>query len=206
MLRFLTKYFVRGLLIVVPGAVTLLVIYRVLNWVDGLLQPLLVRYQLNFPGVGLVLALLFITLAGLLTSNFIARELLRELETVVSRLPLVKLVYSSIRDLIAAFAGDKKRFDQPVMVELYPGASAKVLGFVTRQHMAHLGLADHVAVYFPQSYNFGGTVVVLPRSRVTPLSTESGALMAFIISGGVAGEDADRARSLPPAGAVKSGV
>ena len=79
------------------------------------------------------------------------------------------------------------------VVELFPGVGGKVLGFVTRQHMAHIGLADHVAVYFPQSYNFGGTVLVLPRTRVTPLETESGALMAFIISGGVAGESADAA-------------
>jgi uncharacterized membrane protein len=188
MIRFLTKYFVRGLLIVVPVAVTLFVIYRVLNWVDGLLGPVLERYHVAFPGVGLVLTLLLITIAGLLASNLIAQQLLRELDSMVAKLPLVKLVYGSIRDLIAAFAGDKKRFDQPAMVELYPGARGKVLGFVTRTSMGHIGLPDHVAVYFPQSYNFGGTVLVLPRERVTPLQTESGALMAFIISGGVAGE------------------
>jgi uncharacterized membrane protein len=189
-IRFLTKYFLRGLLIIVPAAATLFVAWRFLEWIDSLLGPLLARYGWNFPGLGLVATLLSITLVGLLASNFIAQRLLAEVEEMVGRLPLVKLVYTSIRDLISAFAGDKKRFDQPAMVELYPGANGKVLGFVTRRSMEHIGLADHVAVYFPQSYNFGGTVLVVPSSKVTPLAIESGALMAFIVSGGVAGEGA----------------
>jgi len=78
----------------------------------------------------------------------------------------VKLLYTSIKDLIAAFMGEKKRFDQPVIVTLTPGGHAEAIGFVTRSSMEFIGLMDSVAVYFPQSYNFAGNLLVFPKDQV----------------------------------------
>ena len=101
------------------------------------------------------------------------------------RLPLVRLLYVSTKDLLNAFVGEKRRFDKPVMVTLFPGAGAKALGFVTQESLERFGLSGHVAVYFPQSYNFAGNLVVYPTDQVTPIAADSAEVMAFVISGGV---------------------
>jgi len=109
------------------------------------------------------------------------------MEGVLIKAPFVKLLYTSIKDLIAAFMGEKRRFDQPVLVSLSPGGHGEAVGFVTRTDLEFLGLLDHVAVYFPQSYNFAGHLLVFPKEQVRPLEVESSEVMAFIVSGGVSG-------------------
>jgi uncharacterized membrane protein len=107
--------------------------------------------------------------------------------------------------LINAFVGDKKRFDRPVAVALMPGASTKALGFVTRDTLGHLEMTGHVAVYFPQSYNFAGNVLLVPREQVETLDVGSADIMAFIVSGGISGLGVgEHGESLPPSrGAAK---
>ncbi len=97
------------------------------------------------------------------------------------------MLYSAIKDLIEAFAGKKKSFDKPAIVELTPGG-AKALGFITRETLEFLSLSDHVSVYFPQSYNFAGSVLIFPTERVTPIDIDSSEAMAFVVSGGVSGK------------------
>ncbi len=98
------------------------------------------------------------------------------------------MLYNAIRDLVEAFAGEKKKFDKPVLVTLGTSSYAKVIGFMTRESLDNLGLKDHVAVYLPQSYNFAGNVLIFPKEAVTPLDIESSEVMTFIVSGGVAGK------------------
>jgi uncharacterized membrane protein len=95
------------------------------------------------------------------------------------------MIYTAIKDLMNAFVGDKKSFNKPVLVTLSPGNNIQVLGFLTREGLENIGLADKVAVYIPQSYNIAGNLIVVSKEQVTPLSVESGDLMAFIVSGGV---------------------
>ncbi|HJZ12916.1 MAG TPA: DUF502 domain-containing protein, partial [Acidobacteriota bacterium] len=92
---------------------------------------------------------------------------------------------SALKDVLTAFVGNQKRFDKPVLVELFPGAGVKAFGFITRESMDRFALEDQVAVYFPQSFNFAGNLLIYPRRQVLPLQTESAKLMAFIVSGGV---------------------
>lgn len=179
-MRWILRYLLRGTLVVVPTAITLYVVYLAFSWLDRLLP-------LGIPGLGLVVTLALITLVGLLTSNVIGKTLVEELENWVGKLPLVKLVYSSIKDLMDAFVGTKKRFDRPVLVRLEPGGGIRALGFITREDLKGPGLVGHVAVYFPQSYNFAGNVVLVDRALIEPLVTPSGDLMTFIVSGGVSG-------------------
>jgi len=100
----------------------------------------------------------------------------------------VKLVYTSLKDIVGAFVGEKKKFNRPVLVALTKGGDVATIGFVTRNGLTELGLADHVAVYVPQAYNIGGNVVVVPSDRVTPLDADPAKVMTFIVSGGVTGE------------------
>ena len=174
----LTKYFFEGLLVIVPLAATIYVIYAVFTKIDSI-------FKFKIPGMGFVITMLGITLIGFISSNFITRKLVRLVEMIFTKLPLVKMIYTSVKDLIGAFVGDKKSFDKPVLVTLSSESNVQVMGFVTRDSLGSIGFADKVAVYLPQSYNFAGNLVVIPREQVTPISAESGDIMAFIVSGGV---------------------
>jgi uncharacterized membrane protein len=187
--RKLPVYFLRGLVLVAPIALTIYVCYRVFVTID--------RWAgLPVPGAGFLVTLVLITVVGFLASNFLARSLLGLVERVMNRLPFVRLLYTSTRDLLNAFVGEQRRFDKPVYVRLSPDAQAHALGFVTQDSLAQLGLADHVAVYLPQSYNFAGMLLVVPRAQVRPVPADSADVLAFIVSGGVT---AVRGRSLPTA-------
>jgi uncharacterized membrane protein len=201
----LLAYFVRGCLVLAPLALTLYIAWLVFATIDQVLP-------IGVPGLGFVLTVALITLVGFLTSNVIGKTVLDQTEKFFTRVPLVKLLYTSIRDLINAFVGDKKRFDKPVAVSLLPGSSAMALGFVTRQSLQYLEthggvayrnaqspLATHVAVYFPQSYNFAGNLLLVSRESVLPLELPSADMMAFIVSGGVSGFGmGEHGQSLPP--------
>ncbi|HEX3853653.1 MAG TPA: DUF502 domain-containing protein [Polyangiaceae bacterium] len=187
----LVGYFVRGCLVLVPAGLTFYILFAILRTIDQLLP-------IGIPGVGLLLTLILVTLVGVLTSNVVGRSVFETSERALRRLPLVKLIYSSIKDLINAFMGDKKSFNRPVAVTLHPGSGLKALGFVTRDGLHALDMPLHVAVYFPQSYNFAGYLAVVAREQVEALDVNSAELMTFIISGGVSGLGVGQS-VLPPA-------
>ena len=176
----LVRYFIKGLVIFVPMALTVFIFVWAFTSFDSIFSG-----WLHVPGLGILLTVVFIFLIGFLASNFLGKRLFALVERVFTGLPLVKLLYSAVKDMIEAFAGDKKSFDKPVIATIGPGGSVKVVGFVTRESLEYLGLEDHVAVYMPQSYNFAGNVLLLPKEAVKPLDIESSQAMAFVVSGGV---------------------
>jgi len=178
--KLLVRYFLRGCLVTAPLGLTVYIVYLVLATVDRFLP-------LPIPGLGLVVTLALITLIGVLTSNVVGRSVIELADSLFGRLPLVKLVYTSIKDLVSAFVGDKKRFDKPVAVTISPGTGARVLGFVTRDGLGNIGMPDMVSVYFPQSYNFAGYLMLVPRANVELLDLPAAEVMTFIVSGGVSG-------------------
>jgi uncharacterized membrane protein len=177
----LTRYFLEGLFFLVPVVVTVYVFYVVFVKIDRL-------FRLDIPGVGFIATIAAVTLIGFIASNLLARKLVLLVDGLFSRLPLVKMIYTSVRDLIGAFVGDRKGFQKPVLVSLSPAGDMRVMGFITRDDLESLGLPDSVAVYLPQSYNFAGNVIIVPRDRVTPLAVDGGQAMAFIVSGGISGK------------------
>src|SRR5919112_2958687 len=126
-MRALINYFLRGVVVVAPIAFTAYVCVRLFQLVDSWL-PFAVA-----PGVGFVIVIAAFVLVGFLASTFLARGLFALLESVLTRLPFVRLLYTSTKDLLNAFVGEQRRFDKPVLVSLHPGGSAKALGFVTQQ-------------------------------------------------------------------------
>jgi uncharacterized membrane protein len=181
-MRKLVKYFLKGLVIFVPMALTVFIFVWAFTSLDSVFRD---RFKLPIPGLGILLTVVLIFIIGFLASNFLGRKLFALVERIFTGLPLVKLLYSAVKDMIEAFAGDKKSFDKPVIATLAPGGAAKVVGFITRDSLENLGLEDHVAVYTPQSYNFAGNVLLFPKEAVTPLDVESSQAMAFVVSGGV---------------------
>lgn len=177
----LLGYFLRGLVVLAPLAVTAYVCVLVFRTIDGWLG-------LPVPGAGFVATIAVVTLVGFLASSLLARTLaglLGVIERALTRLPFVRLLYTSTKDLLNAFVGERRRFDRPVALAL--GGEVRALGFVTSPDLARLGLPGMVAVYLPQSYNFAGNLVVVPASHVTPIAADSADVMAFVVSGGVSG-------------------
>ena len=174
----LINYFLRGLVVVVPLALTVYVCVVIFRTIDSWLG-------LPIRGVGFVLTLLLITLVGFMASSLITMSLISALDRVFDRLPFVRLLYSSAKDMLNAFVGEKRRFDKPVLVTLSADGSLKAIAFLTSESMSALGVAGHVTVYMPQSYGFAGHMVVVPADRVQRLDADAAAVMAYIISGGV---------------------
>ena len=178
MLTRFINYFLKGVVFLAPLAFTIYICVRIFTTIDGWLG-------IPIPGAGFAVTVLLITLFGFLAQSFLTRSALNVVENLLNRLPFVRLLYSSTRDLLNAFVGEKRRFDKPVLVAPYPGGVARALGFVTQESLAGLGLVDHVTVYLPQSYNFAGALLIFPTSAVTPVAADSADVMAFIVSGGV---------------------
>lgn len=174
----LLNYFLRGLVVVAPLALTVYVCVAIFTTIDSWLR-------LPIPGVGFIAMLLLITLVGVVASNLVARGLIGTMDRVLERLPFVRLLYSSAKDMLNAFVGEKRRFDKPVLVSLTADGAVKVLAFMTSDSLTSLGIADHVSVYMPQSYGFAGHIIVVPADRVRRINAEAAQVMAFIISGGV---------------------
>ncbi|MEM9187953.1 MAG: DUF502 domain-containing protein [Myxococcota bacterium] len=189
-MKTLTRSFLQGLALVVPISATAYVVYWAVTTIDGLLG-------VSIPGLGILITVVAITLVGLLASNVLGRRLVRVLEKGIERLPVVKLLYGSIKDLMGAFVGDKKGFERPAMVDVTGDGSVRALGFVTCERFDDPKLSGFVAVYLPQSYNFAGNLLVVPRDRVSPIDADGAQFMAFIVSGGVAEMNAAKTRMDP---------
>ncbi|MCK5237005.1 MAG: DUF502 domain-containing protein [Deltaproteobacteria bacterium] len=181
-MKTIAKFFFEGLLVIVPVVLSLYIVYVIFTKIDGLLG-------IPIPGVGLVITLVFITFVGILAKTFLTGWAVRLFERLFAKLPLIKVLYGSIKDLMSAFVGDKKSFNKPVVVTLDAGAEVKVIGFVTKTDLGFLGLPGQVSVYLPQSYNFAGTLMIFPKDKVQPITANSAEVMTFLLSGGVSGPD-----------------
>ncbi len=181
-MRRLANWFFQGLIVTAPIFLTLYICWIVFRRIDSWLG-------LRIPGAGFLVTIALITAVGFLASNLLTRSVVGALDTVMKRLPFVRLLYSSTRDLLNAFVGEQRRFDRPVLVTLAPGTAVRALGFVTQESLVRFGLDRDVAVYVPQSYNFAGNLLIVPREQIAPIPAESADVMAFIVSGGVTGTD-----------------
>jgi uncharacterized membrane protein len=176
----LLRYFLQGLLILAPIAITVWALYTIFTKIDSLLP-------VNIPGLGFLIILVFVTAVGYLSSFFLIDRLLDVFDHWLERTPGIKFIYSSVKDFFEAFAGDKRKFNKAVLVCIHHDEVWQ-LGFVTQENLEDFGLAHHVAVYVPQSYAFAGHLyMVLPdRIRLLDNNISAGDAMKFAISGGVA--------------------
>ncbi|MEQ8423762.1 MAG: DUF502 domain-containing protein [Cyclobacteriaceae bacterium] len=179
-LRNFIRYFFSGTLFIVPLTATAYVIFISFAWLDSLLS-------LPIPGVGFVIIIGAISVFGYLTSTFAFQTFVDVFEVGMNRIPFVKLIYSSLKDLLAAFVGEKKKFDKPVLVTINKENEVHQIGFVTQADLSDIGLNEMVAVYFPHSYAFSGNHFLVPRSSVKPIQISGPSAMQFIVSGGVSG-------------------
>ncbi len=183
----LLAYFVRGLVLVAPIYFTLYIIKRAIEYLDGIL-PIYIRdannESLYLPGIGLLIIVTGIVLLGFVFSRFVPQSFFSMGENLLKKLPLVSLIYYSIKDLITAFVGNKRKFNQPVVVTINEQSNIKKLGFLTQTDLSQLGLDGYVSVYCPHSYAFSGEMFIVPATSVLQVDMSSTELMKMIVSGG----------------------
>lgn len=179
-LRRILRYFLGGMLFIVPILATTYFIVSSLVWVDNLLQ-------LPYKGLGVAIIVVAITFIGWITSILFFKTATDWFDHLVNKIPFVKLIYSSIKDILSAFVGDKKTFNKPVLVTINKENQLYRIGFITQNDLSDLGLNDMVVVYFPQSYAVAGDHYVVPKDHIKPLDVSGPIAMKFIVSGGVSG-------------------
>lgn len=189
----LLRYFIKGLLVVVPvGAAFFLIFWGVksidsaLNLSGDFLTNTKTGKPMYIPGLGILNVIVLILVVGVLVTNVITDPIKRWFNRWFKRLPIFNFLYSSIKDLTDAFVGEDKKFSEPVLVEVNEFGLKKV-GFLVQKDLAALDLPGEVAVYFPYSYSFAGQVVIISADKVKPIDKSAADMMKFVISGGVSG-------------------
>lgn len=173
------RYFFQGLIYIVPLTVTAYVIYESFTFIDGLIP-------INIPGLGLILVLLFITVVGVVAQHLISEKLLKLFEGYILKAPLISVIYSAVKDLMQAFVGKKKSFSKPVLVKFQENSEVRRMGFITNNNFENLDHScDLITVYIPHSYNISGNMFLVPARYIEPLSSNSGDVMKYAVSGGV---------------------
>lgn len=175
----LAGYFFQGLLIVVPLTVTIYIFYLTFTFLDNLLP-------FEIPGLGALVILVSITIIGIIGKLFINLPIVKFIDNMMEKAPLVKVLYSSIKDFLLAFVGKEKKFTKPVLVKIDKNSNLERIGFLTEERMEAYGVNDgKVAVYFPSSYGILGELYIVPKENVTPIHEPPAEVMKFIVSGGV---------------------
>ncbi|MDQ6482204.1 DUF502 domain-containing protein [Dyadobacter sp. LHD-138] len=187
-LKRILSYFIRGLVLVAPLYVTVIIIWTGVEFLDNIIPiniPISNNQTVYLPGLGVLIILLGIIMLGFVFSTIIPQSFFKFTESIMRRIPLVSLIYYSIKDLVLAFVGDKKKFNQPVLVTMYKETGIKKIGFITQTDLSHLHIHDHVAVYMPLSYALSGELFIVPTENVTILEATSTDVMKMLVSGGV---------------------
>jgi len=197
----LGKLFLKGLAVVIPSVMTLAILWWMAKGAEQLLGGILIRILpagWYVPGMGLISGLAITILIGLLTHVILFQRLFSFGEEILKRLPLVKTIYSAIKDFTGYFSTDSDKAMSKVVLVKLPGQEFELLGFVTFEDFNGLPLQstveDPVAVYLPFSYQIGGYTLFLPRSSLTPLDMSFEQGMKLVITGGVSREKRSKSK------------
>lgn len=187
-LRKLVRFFFQGLIILAPIGLTAYVLYWLFDKVDSILRP-----YVNIPGLGFAIIIVFVLLVGWVSSYFIMGSFISFFDQWMDRTPGIKFIYSSTKDFFEAFTGDKKRFDKPILAEVF-GDNVWVMGFLTDEELAKFDMgAEMVSIYIPQAYHWAGQLYVLPRNKVKKIENVSpGDTMKYAVTGGVVDTDTEK--------------
>ena len=197
--RRISRIFLRGLVVILPIVITLALVYWLVVSTEALLGgivKLVLPDKYYTTGLGVLLGLILIFVAGLTINVWVTRMLIGWAEALMERIPIVKSIYGAVRDLAEFLSGARsgQRFHKVVVVTV--GENMRLMGFVTREDFsdqpAHIGAtSDTIAVYLPMSYQIGGFTVFLPRSSVQPIEMTIEDAMRYTLTAGMSGPRAE---------------
>jgi uncharacterized membrane protein len=197
----LLQYFLQGLLVIGPVAITIYFVYWVVSSIDSQIPLFTAKgedgkvYVQNY-GLGFLIVIIAIVLIGYISSFFFKNRIFNLFDSMMHKTPGIRFIYSTVKDFFEAFAGEKKKFNKPVLANIDDNDVWRV-GFITQEEANEFGFSDYVAVYIPMSYSIAGNVYLLPRLRVRHITDVNATdAMKFAISGGVTHVHDDHDRSL----------
>ncbi len=193
----LVNYFFQGLIILAPIVITAWAVLSLFNYIDDILPNLLhVLFpdlvKLNpqgepekIPGLGFLVVVLIVLSVGYISSLFFVSKLVDLFDRVLERTPGIKIIYTTIKDFLEAFAGNKRKFNKPVLVNV-DASDVWRMGFITQTDLSQFDMKEHVCVYVPHSYAFSGITYFVKQDRIRVIKdVNSTDAMKFIVSGGV---------------------
>src|SRR6476659_5309434 len=189
------QLFLQGLIVIVPIAVTVYAAVWLFTAIDNILpnivyaifpRNIIIQQRIvTIPGINFIVLILLITFIGWISSLFFVSRLVAFFDRLLEHTPGVKFIYTSVKDFLEAFAGNKRKFDKPVLVNV-DGADVWRVGFITHEDAHNFNLADHAVVYVPHAYAVSGITYIVPKEKIRLLThTSSADAMKFTISGGV---------------------
>lgn len=197
----LAQLFFQGVIVLAPIGITVWVIVSLFNWVDNFLPNILnslfpirfasVNGQIpKVTGLGFILVISLVLIVGWLSSLYFMERIVSVFDKVLEKTPGIKIIYSSVKEFLEAFAGSNKKFDKPVLVAIDADDVWRI-GFITQENCEHLGLKDHVTVYVPHSYAISGISFIVPitKTKKLPKHISAAEAMKYAISGGVTSVD-----------------
>ncbi len=193
--KMLLQFFLQGIIVIAPFGITVYIVLYLFSAIDNILPNIITfifpglltdaeGHAIVMPGIGFLFVIIFVVLVGWLSSLFFVERLVAILDHALERTPGIRLIYSSIKDFLEAFAGNKKKFDKPVLVNV-DAANVWRVGFITQKDATGFDLAEHVVVYVPHSYAISGITYIVPKSNIKPIKTTAAEAMKFVVSGGV---------------------
>lgn len=185
------RYFIQGLIITVPIGVTVLVLTKIFFWIESWFSEMkVIVHPAADPFIVIAIVLVFVVLAGIFASNVFARFFLNESSKLIEKIPVIRHIYSPVKDFTGAFLGNKKSFKHPVLITTNVEANIREIGFITDDDLNELGLGkEYCAVYVPMSYSISGRLLIVPKDNVATLDVNATDAMKFVVSGGVSEVD-----------------
>jgi len=201
------QYFLQGVLVTAPLGITIFIIYKFVSAVDSWITVIPGKdaagneVNRNY-GSGFIIIIIALIVIGYLSSNFITSKIFALFDSWLERTPGVKFIYSSIKDFFEAFAGNKRKFNKAVLINIH-SANVWQVGFITNEDAAELGLKDYITVYVPMSYSFAGITYIVPPDKVRKIEhISAGEALKYTISGGITEIEDDDDKLKEPHGIV----
>lgn len=189
------QYFLQGLVVIAPVAVTAYVVVWLFTTVDNILpniihsifpdNPQIENAIITFPGFNFLLIILLFILIGWLSSLLFFSRIMSLFDYLLEHTPGIKFIYGSVKDFFEAFTGNKRKFNKPVMINV-DALDVWRIGFITEEAASDFHLPEHSVVYVPHSYAVSGITYIVPKERIKLLTDIASAdAMKFVISGGI---------------------
>ena len=187
-MKVILRNFINGVLTIVPIILVIYVVYKTFMFLDSFLGNVLRPFmqEAYIPGIGLLATIALITILGWMSTKFFTGTVIRLIDRLLEKIPIVKTIYSVIKDTFQSFLGEKKSFSKVALITI-PGTDMKSMGFITTEDLEgfHNPLKDYVAVYIQQTFQVAGFTILIPKDQVEIIDVKPEDAMKFILSGGM---------------------
>lgn len=196
-MRQLNQIFFKGLILVLPVTLTFYLLFWASVKIESLFKSvllLLLGKELYIPGLGIVVTFIFIFLVGLLLNNYITGRVINWLTSSLERVPLIKVIYNPLKDLMGLIPGGNSSKDRPQRVVLVPlpGMGVEALGLVTREELDELPNCNLISVYIPLSYMLGGVTILIEKDKVKKVDMKVEEALKLSVTAWIKAEAHDR--------------